>query len=138
MSVLTLLMSGLPAPRAERREGYVSLAEVLTLVGQIDDRTARAIDELKTIYRQETQAMRTLVETYRHETNQRLTALEAWREAQDDAELIRQGKAAVTFGLLRILAANWQLVWALVVLVLGLVMTLTGGPEISVGPPAGP
>lgn len=135
LTALTRRMAGdFPEQRPERREGYVALADVLTLFNRQDERTARAIDDLKETYRSEAATTRSLVDQYRVETNRRLDALEDWREAQEDAALIRQGKAAVVLGTARILAKHWQLVWAFVILVLGLVWTAAGNVPIGVGP----
>jgi len=70
--------------------------------------------------------------------DRRLSELETWKELQEDAQLVRQGKMAVTLGVVRILAKHWQLVWALVGLVYAAVWMVTGQSPIGVGPVQAP
>ncbi|MCC6619486.1 MAG: hypothetical protein IT341_10670 [Chloroflexi bacterium] len=131
---LTRIMPG-DAPIG-RREGYVALHDVLTIVSDQDRRTAQAIDELKATYRNEAAATRTLVDTYRAETNRRLDALEQWQAAQELEEAFDRGRWYVVMLAFRWFTQHWQVFWGLVALILGVIWTFFGGPAIGVGPVA--
>lgn len=136
---LTWFMTG-PAPEArsgdaaERRSGFVALADVLAIIHEQTDRFEAAILDLKTSFRDEANSTRALVDTYRAETNRRLDSLEHWKNEQELADAIRRGFWHVVALGLGKLATHWQVVWALVALVLGLAWTITGNQPVGIGP----
>lgn len=139
LDALILRMTG-QAPDArsgdatERRSGYVALADVLSIVHEQTDRFEAAILDLKTSFHDEAASTRALVDTYRAETNRRLDVLEHWKNEQELDEAIRRGFWHVVTLALGKLFANWQVVWAVVALILGLAWTLTGNQPVGVGP----
>lgn len=139
LAVLTRAMTG-PAPEArsgdtpERRSGFVALADILSIIHEQTDRFEAAILDLKTSFRDEASSTRLFVETVRTDMDRRLASLESWRNQQEIDEALRRGFwHVVLLGTSKVFA-HWQIVWALVVLILGLFWGVTGNQPVGVGP----
>lgn len=136
---LTWLMTG-PAPQErsgdapERRSGWVSTADMIEAIKFANEPQIRAIENLERTMCREFHSQTATLASRLDTLEGRTAALETWKELQEDAALVRQGKLAVTLGAIRLLAANYRLVWAIVVFVLGLVWMLTGNQPVGVGP----
>lgn len=139
LDALILRMTG-QAPDArsgdaiERRSGWVSTVDMIEAIKFANEPQIRAIENLERTMRREFQAQTAALASEIDTLKGRTAEIEAWKDLQEDAALIRQGKIAVTLGALRLLGANYKLVGVVLAFVLGLIWTILGQQPVGIGP----
>lgn len=139
LAVLSRYMTG-PAPEVrsgdaiERRGGFVNVGDVVDAIKLATEPQTRAIENLDRTFRRELQAQTEALTARLTSVESRIGEVEQWKDLQEDAALIRQGKMAVTLGALRFVLANHKALWPIVVGILGTLWMLTGHQPVGVGP----